>query len=122
MGKVSTNPSITETFGDLGCFPIELTVRSKTNGASHTTTSYIQLKNQPPELTNITSTVDNTKKDSQKIIVRVTANGVRDPDGVVTSYIWYYTTGSDGEPQNIQITQTPNITFVLPNISERYNF
>jgi PKD repeat protein len=52
----------------------------------------------------------------------VTANGVRDPDGVVTSYIWYYTTESDKEPQNVQITQKPEITFVLPNITEKYYF
>lgn len=122
MGKVSTNSRISETFGDLGCFPIELTVRSKTNGAKNTTKQFIQLKNRPPELTSISTTVDSTKKDSQKVIVKATANGVTDPDGVVTSYIWYYTTESDSEPQNIQISQNPHMTFVLPNITEKYYF
>ncbi|MFZ2256166.1 MAG: hypothetical protein WAW59_00615 [Patescibacteria group bacterium] len=41
---------------------------------------------------------------------------------MITSYIWYYTTESDREPQNIQITQNPEITFVLPNITEKYYF
>lgn len=54
--------------------------------------------------------------------MRVTANGATDADGVITSYIWYYTTESDKEPQNVQITQTPEITFVLPNITEKYYF
>lgn len=122
MGKVSTNNRITETFGDLGCFPIELTVRSKLSGASNTTKQYIQLKNHPPELTNISTSVDSTKKDSQKVVVKATANGVQDPDGVVVSYIWYYTTESDPEPQNIQISQNPSMTFVLPNVTEKYYF
>jgi len=52
----------------------------------------------------------------------VQANGALDPDGVITSYIWYYTTESDPEPQNIQITQKSDITFVLPNITEKYYF
>lgn len=122
MGKVSTLPSINETFTDLGCFPVELTVRSKTNGATATSKIYIQLKNQAPELTNISATVDANKKDSQKVIVKTTANGATDKDGVITSYIWYYTTESDNEPQNIQITQNPNMTFILPNITEKYYF
>lgn len=80
------------------------------------------LRNRPPELTSISTTVDDTKKDSQKVIVKATANGVYDPDGVVTSYIWYYTTESDPEPQNIQISQNPHMTFILPNITEKYYF
>lgn len=122
MGKVSTLSTLSENFRDLGCFPIELTVRSKTNGASHTTTEYIKLENQPPQITNISTTVDANKKDSQKLIVKATANGVADPDGVITSYIWYYTTESDKEPQSLQITQRPEMTFVLPNVTEKYYF
>jgi hypothetical protein len=41
---------------------------------------------------------------------------------VITSYIWYYTTENDPEPQNVQITQKNGITFVLPNITEKYFF
>ena len=122
FGKARTTQSITEKFNELGCFPIELTVRSNKNGATHTTTQYIKLTNQPPELTNLTTSIDATKKDSQKILVKVKANGVRDPDGVITSYIWYFKTESDPEPQNVQITQKDEITFVLPNITEKYYF
>lgn len=122
MGKISTNSSISEIFRELGCYPIELTVRSKTNGETDTTTQYIQLKNQPPTLTNITTNVDATKQDSQKIIVKVSANGANDVDGVITSYTWYYSTESDSEPQGVQITQNPHMTFVLPYITEKYYF
>jgi hypothetical protein len=85
-------------------------------------TKYVSIKNTPPELTSISTNVDASKKDSQKVLVKVTANGARDVDGVITSYIWYYTTESDKEPQNIQITQKSDITFVLPNITEKYYF
>ena len=122
FGKARTTPSISEKFNELGCFPVELTVRSNKNGATHTATQYIKLANHPPELTSLTSTIDSAKKDSQKVLVRVQANGAIDPDGVITSYIWYYTTESDPEPQNVQITQKNEITFVLPNITEKYYF
>lgn len=120
--RVKTTPYISEKFSELGCFPIKLTVRSATNGSTHTSTRYISLRNQNPELTSISATVDNAKKDAQKLLVKVTANGARDSDGVITSYIWYYTTESDKEPQNVQITQKNEITFVLPNITEKYYF
>jgi len=122
VGKARTTPTISEKFNELGCFPIELTVRSNKNGASHTTKQYIKLTNQTPEITSLTTSIDSTKKDSQKILVKVQANGAVDPDGVITSYIWYYTTETDPEPQNIQITQKSDITFVLPNITEKYYF
>ncbi len=122
FGRVNTSPSISEKFNELGCFPIELTVRSNKNGATHTSTQYIKLANHIPQITSITSSIDTTKKDSQKILVKVKANGASDPDGVVTSYIWYYKTENDTEPQNVQISQKNEITFVLPNITEKYYF
>jgi PKD repeat protein len=120
--KARTTQSITEKFNELGCFPIELTVRSNKNGATHTSTQYIKLTNRPPEITSLSTTLDSAKKDSQKILVKVKANGAIDPDGVITSYIWYFKTESDPEPQNVQITQKDEITFVLPNITEKYYF
>lgn len=122
FGKTKTIANFSEKFGELWCFPIKLTVRSNKNGSSHTTTQYLYLKNQAPEITGISTNVDTTKKDSQKVLVKVSANWATDPDGVITSYIWYYTTESDKEPQNVQITQKPEITFVLPNITEKYYF
>ncbi len=119
--KTKTIPYLSEKFSDLGCFPVKLTVRWS-NGATHTTTQMIALKNQPPEFTSISTSIDGAKKDAQKLLVKVTVNGAKDADGVITSYIWYYTTESDKEPQNVQITQKNEITFVLPNITEKYYF
>jgi PKD repeat protein len=122
MGKVKNGSSLSEKFTELGCFPVELTVRSEKNGASHWSTRTIQIKNLAPKLTSITTSMDQTKKDSQKVIVTVNANGARDDDGVITSYVWYYMTESDSEKQNVRITQAPSTTFVLPNITEKYYF
>jgi PKD domain len=122
FGKVKTTPNLSEKMNEIGCYPVKLTVRSNKNGATHTATEYIAIKNQLPSLTSISTSVDTNKKDSQKVLVRVSVNGASDPDGVITSYIWYYTTESDREPQNVQITQKPEITFVLPNITEKYYF
>ncbi len=122
LDQIKTGPSFSEKFSELWCFPIELTVKSDRTGASHTSKRYIQIKNIVPKITSIDANVDTTKKDSQKLIVNVTANGARDDDGVITSYIWYYKTESDSEPQNVKITQGPKATFVLPNISEKYTF
>jgi PKD repeat protein len=122
IGRLKTGPTLWEKFSELWCFPIELTVRSEKNGASHTSKRFLEIRNMPPKLTSITSNMDTTKKDSQKLLVTVNANGARDDDGVITSYVWYYTTESDSEKQNVRITQLPTTTFVLPNISEKYYF
>lgn len=101
---------------------MELTVRSDKNGASHTSKRFIQIKNIIPKLTSVDASIDATKKDTQKVLVNVVANGARDDDGVITSYIWFYTTESDTERQNVRITQSPSTTFILPNVTEKYYF
>lgn len=122
LDHIKTGPTLSEKFTELGCFPIELTVKSNLNGSSHTSKRFLQIKNIPPRITSLSTKVDQNKKDSQKILVNVTADGARDDDGVITSYIWYYKTESDNEPQNIKITQNPSTTFVIPNITEKYTF
>lgn len=122
MDRVKSWPSTSEKFTELGCFPIELTVRSDRTWASHTSTRYIEIKNIEPKVTSVTATIDPTKKDTQKIIANVIANGARDDDGVIRSYIWFYTTENDAEKQNVRITQSPTTNFVLPNVTEKYYF
>ncbi len=59
---------------DIGCYPVKLTVRSNKNGSSHTTTEYVAIQNQAPTLTSLSTSIDTTKKDSQKVLVKVSAN------------------------------------------------
>lgn len=122
LDRVKTWPTLSEKFTELGCFPVELTVKSNKNGATYTSKRYIQIKNIVPKITAVSTKIDQNKKSNQKVIVNVTADGANDPDGVITTYIWYYKTASDSEPQNIKITQSPSTTFVLPNVTEKYTF
>lgn len=122
LDRVKTGPTLSEKFSELGCFPITLSVRSNKNGVTNTSKKMMQIKNLPPKITSITQSIDASKKDSQKILVNVSANGAVDTDGVITSYIWYYKTESDSEPQSVSITQSPKMTFVLPNVTEKYTF
>lgn len=124
-GKSYTNSSISEKLDELGCFPVELTVKSQKNGSTHSSKQYLQIKNITPTLSSITSTLEGSSQknaNSQKAIINVTANAAQDRDGVIVSYLWYYYTESDSEPQGIKITQSPKTTFVVPNISEKYYF
>ena len=122
LDRIKTGPTLSEKFTELWCFPIELTVKSMRNGASHSSKRSIQIKNIEPKITAISTKIDQNKKDSQKILINVTADGARDADGVIISYIWYYKTESDPEPQNIKITQNASTTFIVPNITEKYTF
>lgn len=45
LDKIKTGPSLSEKFTELGCFPIDLTVKSDRNGATHTSRRYIQIAN-----------------------------------------------------------------------------
>jgi hypothetical protein len=45
-----------------------------------------------------------------------------DPDGVVQSYLWYYYTDTDPDPQDFRTTIVPNTTFVIPKITGNYYF
>ncbi len=62
------------------------------------------------------------KLEADPVTVTVTANNAVDDDGVISSYIWYYNTDDDEEPQDFRITRTPKTVFVLPKIGAKYNF
>ena len=47
---------------------------------------------------------------------------MKDPDGVIRSYTWYYYTSTDEQPQGFRITTKPETSFTLPKINGRYYF
>jgi hypothetical protein len=49
--------------------------------------------------------------------VKVSANNAKDDDGVIVSYLWYYYTDADNEPQDFRATRVPNTSFVIPRVS-----
>ena len=91
QNRIDTTSVITRKFDEIGCFPISLTVKN-TDGTTSSASTYISVQNLPPTLTSITTTQEQNVKDTQKILVSATANGAKDTDGVIVSYIWYYYT------------------------------
>lgn len=118
--KNSNQQAFTYKFDELGCFPVELTVRSQKNGKLSSMRTYIKVDNLLPRISGLTVTPANQTADP--VIVKVSANNAKDEDGVIVSYLWYYYTDTDPEPQDFRITRTPTTTFVLPKISGKYFF
>ncbi|USN59310.1 MAG: PKD domain-containing protein [Candidatus Peribacteria bacterium] len=115
-----TSSNFNYTFDDLGCIPVKLTVKSKDNGATHVRQVWIKVENKLPELTSLTIDVQDPETDP--VIVNVTALGAKDRDGIIQSYLWYYYTDIDPEPQDFRVTNKPGTTFVLPKVTGNYYF
>lgn len=122
QNRTETTSMFSRRFDELGCFPLSLTIKNAWDGSIHTQTLFLSVENLPPTLTAVSAVPQNNSKDTQKLIVDVSADGAWDPDGVITSYVWYYYTEWNPEAQDVRITQTPRTTFVLPNITEKYYF
>ena len=118
--KTATQSALTYRFDELGCFPVTLTVKSTDTGKSHTTRQYVSVKNILPSLSNIYVAVENIATDP--LLISVTAENAQDEDGAILSYLWYYYTDFDSEPQGFRVTSLPQVTYVLPKISGKYYF
>ncbi len=107
-------------FDELGCFPVKLTVKSDSNGKTHSTTIYVEVKNLKPTLSSVDVNVLDTETDP--VIVNVSALWAKDRDGVIQSFLWYYYTDIDSEPQDFRATKSPSTSFVLPKVTWNYYF
>lgn len=119
-GKTSTQRDFSYKFDELGCFPVMLTVRSQKSGKTHSMETYVKVENVLPTFSSLSITPERAEADP--VVVKVTANNALDEDGVITSYLWYYYTDSDPEPQDFRITRTNATAFVLPRINGKYYF
>jgi PKD repeat protein len=117
--KSSSQGSYSYKFDELGCTPVTLTVVDKKTNRRQTSTTYVRVVNLPPEFTTIAISA-NTDKDP--VVVNVSATNAQDRDGVIVSYLWYYYTDNDPEPQDFRITQAPNTSFVIPKVTGTYYF
>lgn len=107
-------------FDELGCFPIDLTVKSQKTWKLSSSRVFVKVENLAPKVNGLTLTP--TDLNSDPVVVKVTANNAHDDDGVIVSYLWYYYTDSDPEPQDYRVTRVPSTTFVLPKITWKYYF
>jgi PKD repeat protein len=119
-GKFSTAGSLSHRFDEIGCFPVKLTVKSDKNNAVSSREVYMDVRNALPTMSALKVEVDDPTTDP--LIVRVDALGATDPDGVIQSYLWYYYTDTDTQPQDFRSTATPATAFVIPKITGNYYF
>ncbi len=118
--KFANSANISHRFDEIGCFPIKLTVKSATNGKTDVTETMVDVRNLDPIMTSVSIDIENPEQDP--LIVRVTAQWAKDPDGVIQSYLWYYYTDIDPEPQDFRSTATASTAFVIPKITGNYYF
>ncbi len=118
--KYSQSQTVNNKFDEFWCFPIKLTVTSKDNWKSNTKQIYVEVVNIPPTLNSLNVNITNPWSDP--LIVNVEAVWAKDLDWVIQSYLWYYYTDLDSEPQDFRATSTPNTTFVIPKVTWHYYF
>ena len=118
--KYYTSSSTSHKFDELGCYPVILKVTSKDNNNTDTTKIWIKVENIKPRLSSLTTRVESLETDP--VIVTLNAVWATDRDGVITSYLWYYYTDLDDEPQDFRATVWPSTRFVLPKITWNYYF
>ncbi|MDQ7022513.1 MAG: PKD domain-containing protein [Candidatus Gracilibacteria bacterium] len=120
QGKYKTGQSINERFDELGCYRVKLTVKSEREKSTSFSDIWVKVKNMNPTISGLKISAVNLETDP--VIVTVSALGTKDPDGVIQSYLWYYTTDIDNEAQDFRITKTPSTAFVIPKIQGTYYF
>lgn len=120
QSKFSTATNVSHRFDEIGCFPIKLTVKSEQNGKTDSSEVMVDVRNVTPIMTALSIDIDDPELDP--LIVRVSAEGARDPDGVIQSYLWYYYTDVDQEPQDFRSTTWNSTAFVIPKITGNYYF
>ncbi len=111
---------VVKKFDELGCFPIKLTVKSDDNKKTHSTLINLDVQNLKPILSSVDVRVVNTETDP--VIVNIDALWAQDRDWVIQSYLWYYYTDIDSEPQDFRSTKLPSTSFVLPKVTWNYYF
>lgn len=119
-GKFSTASNVSHRFDEIGCFPVKLTVKSDKNSASSSRQVYMEVRNVVPTMSALKVEVEDESADP--LIVRVDALGATDLDGVIQSYLWYYYTDTDTQPQDFRSTATSGTAFVIPKITGNYYF
>ena len=118
--KYSSAPSRSITFDELGCSPIKLTVKSAQEKTTNSQTIWVKVVNLKPTLSALSITPVDINSDP--VVVNLNAVWAKDIDGVIQSYLWFYTTDADDNPQDFRVTKTPSTSFVLPKIPGSYYF
>ncbi len=118
--SIYSSQSFTKKFDELWCEELKLVVKSKKNWKEDSKTINIKVENLKPSLSWLDVRVKD--QDSDPVIVDISALWAEDKDWVIQSYLWYYYTDVDPEPQDFRATKTNSTSFVLPKITGNYYF
>ena len=118
--KYSSSPSRSIKFDELGCAQVKLTVKSLKDKTSDSDTIWVKVVNIKPTLSALK--IAPVDINSDPVVVNLTAVWAKDLDGVIQSYLWFYTTDADDAPQDFRVTKGPSTNFVLPKIPGSYYF
>lgn len=99
---------------------MKLTVKSDKNSMTSSKEINLDVRNVVPTMSALKVEVEDP--DTDPLVVRVDALGASDPDGVIQSYLWYYYTDTDTQPQDFRSTATSSTAFVIPKITGNYYF
>ena len=113
-------PSLTHKFDDLWCFKIKLIVKSKKDKTTDSKIAWVKVENLKPELLQLK--IEPISTETDPVIVKVKTVWAKDRDGVIKSYLWFYTTDLDSSPQDFKITRKWSTSFVVPKIPWNYHF
>jgi PKD repeat protein len=119
-GKFSAATIVSHRFDEIWCFPVKLTVKSDKNSATSSREVNLDVRNVIPTMSALKVVVEDPTTDP--LVVRVDAQWANDPDGVIQSYLWYYYTDTDTQPQDFRSTATSSTAFVIPKITGNYYF
>ena len=90
------------------------------NSATSSREVNLDVRNVVPTMSALKVVVEDPTTDP--LVVRVDAQWANDPDGVIQSYLWYYYTDTDTQPQDFRSTASSSTAFVIPKITGNYYF
>ena len=105
---------------DLWCKEVQLIVKSDKNWKESIKKVNVKVENILPTLSSLDVSVQDPTSDP--VIVKVSALWAKDEDWIIQSYLWYYYTDLDSEPQDFRATKSNSTSFVIPKVTGNYYF
>lgn len=118
--SIYNTKTFTKKFDEIGCSRVKLSIKSLKNWKESTKEVNVKVENLKPTLSSLNISVKDTESDP--VLVSINAVWAKDLDWVIQSYLWYYYTDIDPEPQDFRATKTESTTFVLPKVTWNYYF
>ncbi len=114
------NVTFSKKFDSLWCIPIKLTVTSKSNWKIWKSVIWVKVTNLLPTIKGLS--VQKLEQHNNPMVIQINAIWAVDPDWAIQSYLWYYYTEDDPEPQQYRSTIWPSAKFTITKQEGKYYF